>query len=104
MNAVLAVANAYAQLQQGAKLETVLEKLVRVTPDSPEAWYNLASTRALLGKSNEALAALGKSLMLSGQRLAQNPKEHDLRRDAGTNQSFTTLRSLPEFQKLIALP
>ena len=104
VNAVLAVANAYAQLQQGAKLETVLEKLVRVTPDSPEAWYNLASTRALLGKSNEALAALGKSLMLSGQRLAQNPKEHDLRRDAGTNQSFTTLRSLPEFQKLIALP
>ena len=104
VNAVLAVANAYAQLQQGAKLETVLEKLVKVTPDSPEAWYNLASTRALLGKSNEALAALGKSLMLNGQRLAQNPKEHDLRRDAGTNQSFTTLRSLPEFQKLIAPP
>ena len=104
VNAVLAVANAYAQLQQGTKLETVLEKLVKVTPDSPEAWYNLASTRALLGKSNEALAALGKSVMLSGQRLAQNPKERDLRRDAVTNQSFTTLRSLPEFQKLIAPP
>ena len=42
-NLLLSVASAYVYLQQGARLETVLEKLVKVSPDNPEAWYDLAS-------------------------------------------------------------
>ena len=103
-NTLLAVANAYAQLQQGARLETVLEKLVKISPDSPEAWYDLASTEALLGKKNEALAALSKALERSAHRLAQNPQQRDLRKEAATNQSFAALRALPEFLKIITPP
>ena len=103
-NALLAVAKAYAQLAQGAKLAGVLEKLVKIAPESPEAWYDLASTQALLGKTREALAALSKALELSAQRLGKQPTAPDLRKNAVTNQSFVALRSLPEFQKLVGLP
>jgi len=100
---LLSVASAYAQLQQGSKLEAVLEKLVKVSPDSPEAWYDLASTRAQIGKTNEALAALGKALELSTQRLTKQPSARDLKKNAATNQSFLALRGLAEFQKLVGM-
>jgi len=98
---LLSVAGAYAQLQQGARLETVLQKLVKMTPENPEAWYDLATTRAQLGKSNDALQALGKALELSTHRLAKQPQAPDLRKNAATNPSFASLHNLPEFQKLV---
>ena len=101
---LLSVATAYAQLQQGARLEAVLERLVKVAPDSPEAWYNLAATEALVGKEAEAMTALGKAVELSTQRLAKQPAAQDLRKNAATNQSFAALRSRPEFRKLVAPP
>jgi thioredoxin-like negative regulator of GroEL len=101
---LLSVASAYAGLQQGGKLEMVLEKLVKVSPDSPEAWYDLASTRALMGKSNEALAALGRAVDLSDQRLKKQPNARDLRKNAATNQTFGGLHDLPGFQNLLARP
>jgi thioredoxin-like negative regulator of GroEL len=103
-NLLLAVAKAYADLQQGGKLESVLEKLVKVTPDSPEAWYDLASTKALVGKKSDALTSLSKALELSARRLASQPGAQNLKKSAATNQSFASLRGLPEFQKLIGLP
>jgi len=99
---LLSVAGAYAQLQQGARLETVLQRLVKMAPANPEAWYDLATTQAQLGKSNEAIQALGKAVGLSAERLAKQPKAPDLRRNAATNQSFASLQNLPEFQKLVA--
>ena len=99
---LLSVAGAYAQLQQGARLEAVLQRLVKATPENPEAWYDLATTQAQLGKTNEALQSLGKALDLSAQRLAKQPKAPDLRRNAATNQSFASLQNRPEFQKLVA--
>jgi len=99
---LLSVAGAYAQLQQGARLELVLQKLVKMTPESPEAWYDLATTQAQLGKSKDALQTLGKALDLSAQRLAKEPKSPDLRKNAATNQSFASLHNRPEFQKLVA--
>jgi len=99
---LLSVAGAYAQLQQGTRLEAVLQRLVKMTPDNAEAWYDLATTQAQLGKSNEALLSLGKALDLSAQRLAKQPRAADLRKNAATNQSFVSLHSRPEFQKLVA--
>ena len=103
-NVLLSVAGAYVQLQQGARLETILQKLVKVTPESPEAWYDLASTQAQLGKSNEALQALSKALELSAKRLAKQPTAPDLRKNAATNQSFASVRARPEFQALVGPP
>jgi Flp pilus assembly protein TadD len=99
---LLSVAGAYAQLQQGARLEGVLQRLVKLAPENPEAWYDLATTQAQLGKSNEALQSLAKALNLSGQRLGKQPKAPDLRSNAATNPSFASLYNRPEFQKLVA--
>lgn len=103
-NTLLSVAQAYVQLQQGARLEAVLKRLVAVTPESPEAWYNLAATQAVLGKGAEAIQTLRKAIELNDKRLTQQPGSADLRKAIATNQSFLALRSSPEFQKLLAPP
>jgi tetratricopeptide (TPR) repeat protein/phage shock protein PspC (stress-responsive transcriptional regulator) len=101
LNTVLSVANAYAQLQDGERLETALQRLVVMTPDSPEAWYDLASTQAILGKYDQALQSLARALDLSNARLAADPRQPDLRHGATTNVSFLPLRNRPEFQRLL---
>ena len=104
VNILLSVAKAYGQLRQAAKLEAVLQKLVKIAPQSPEAWYDLASTEAQIGKTNEAVTALTKALELNTQRLAKQPTALDLRKSAATDQSLAALRGLREFQQLIGLP
>jgi tetratricopeptide (TPR) repeat protein len=104
LNTLLSVAGAYVQLQQGPRLENALKRLVTVSPESPEAWYDLATTQAALGKRNDAVLSLKKALELSAKRLAQEPTARDLRKDAFTNNSFAALRPLPEFQTLVASP
>ena len=101
---LLSVANAYAELQQGDRLETALNRLIVVSPESPEAWYDLASVRAILGKSGQSLVALERALQLSSARLARDPAASNLRVNATTNRSFSVLRTNPEFQRLIAPP
>ena len=48
--AVLSIAQAYATLGNAAKLEAALERLTKVMPESPEAWYDLAVLKCGLGK------------------------------------------------------
>ena len=104
VNVLLSVADAYAKLKQGDRLEGVLQKLVKASPNNPEAWYDLASTEAVLGKSNEALKSLSRALQLSVARQAQQTNAPDLKKNAVADQNFASLRGLPEFQKLIATP
>jgi tetratricopeptide (TPR) repeat protein len=101
---LLSVANAYAELQQGERLETALNRLTVVSPESPEAWYDLASVRAILGKSGQSLVALERALQLSSARLARDPAASNLRLNAMTNRSFSVLRTNPEFQRLTTTP
>jgi predicted Zn-dependent protease len=101
-NAVVHAAQIYNQLGDLPKLETTLERLTKVSPDSPEAWYDLAAMKANLGKNPEALVALSRCLDLSAQRLKGNPKASDLAAAARNEVRFTNLRSNPEFQKLVA--
>jgi tetratricopeptide (TPR) repeat protein len=102
LNSVLSIANAYAQLQHGPRLEATLRKLVTLTPGSPEAWYDLAATQAILKRPNDSLQSLTRAVELSNQRLGADPAQRDLRKDAATNRSFAHLQALPEFQKLVA--
>jgi tetratricopeptide (TPR) repeat protein len=101
---VIQVAQLFSQLGNWPKLETALEKLVKVTPDSPEAWYDLAALKANLRKDAEALPDLTQALELSAKRLKTNPKARDLVPDARKDERFNTLRQNPQFQKLVPPP
>jgi predicted Zn-dependent protease len=96
------VAAAYGQLGKMDKLENVLEKLTRIDSNSPEAWYDLAGSRAVLNQTAPAIAALKQALDLSSKRLASNPKAADLRVRAASDPEFNNVRNTPEFKALLA--
>jgi len=100
-NAVVRAAQLFSQFGDWSKLEISLEKLTKVSPESPEAWYDLAALKANVGKNAEALPALKRALELSAQRLQRDPKARDLSTDARQEARFTALRAMPEFQKLV---
>ena len=104
-NEVAALAQLYSKLGSGYlnKLDDALQKLVTLAPESiqPEAYYDLAALKAVLGKTSDALTNLRTAMDLNAKRLQRDPKAGDL---AATNRSdprFDALRSLPEFQKII---
>jgi predicted Zn-dependent protease len=97
---LLSAAQAYAQLQAAPKLESTLEKLARAVPDSPEAWYDLATVQATLGKSAQAMQSLRRCFTLNSKRLTAQPGSKDLRPIAAEEPKFAQLRQAPEFQQL----
>ncbi len=101
-NAVMVVAKAYADLNNLPRLEATLEKLVKMMPDEPESWFNLAALKATLGKAPEAVPTARRALELNAKRLQQNPASPNLLSNLQTNAHFNSLRALPEFQQLIA--
>ena len=100
-NAVIHAAQLYNQLGDLAKLEKALDRLTQVTPENPEAWYDLAGMKANLGKNAEALAALSRCLELNAQRLQRDPKSVNLSNNARQEVRFSAIRGTPEFQKLL---
>jgi tetratricopeptide (TPR) repeat protein len=98
---IVRAAQLYGQMGAWPKLEVSLERLVKTSPDSPEAWYDLAGFKANLGKSAEAIPALTKALDLSAARLQTNAKALDLANAARSDERFARLRQTPEFQKLV---
>lgn len=100
-NAVLAVAQAYASLQNYPKLESTLEKLVKLMPSDAEPLYDLAALKVGLGKPAESLQLLKRAIELNTARRATNASMKDLREVARTDERLATLRSSPEFQKLM---
>ncbi|MGI8964718.1 MAG: tetratricopeptide repeat protein, partial [Limisphaerales bacterium] len=101
-NVILAVARAYVQLGNTARLEAALLRLVKLVPDNPEAWYDLAGLEAIMGKTPAALEGLQKAIQLSNARLAQNPKSKNLAQEALNDARFATLRQNPDFQKIVS--
>jgi len=103
-NAILILAQAYVGLGSYPKLEATLEKLVKVSPTHPEAWYDFAAVKAALAKNNEALPALRKAIQLSTARLKTDPGKGDLRVQVATDQRFDALRQNPEFKAIVGGP
>ena len=98
---VIQSAQIYGQLANWGKLEGTLERLVQVSPESPEAWYDLAALKANMRKNADALPALTHAVDLSAKRLQHDPKARDLVAEARKDERFTLLRPTPEFQKLV---
>jgi tetratricopeptide (TPR) repeat protein len=100
-NEVTAMAQIAARVGDISELEKILEKLVAVLPDRPEAYYDLAVIKTVLGKNDEALKNLKSALDLSAKRLSTNSSARNLLTEARADQRFNPLRNLPEFQKLV---
>ena len=96
------IAQQFAGMNNLAKLETALQKLVNLAPDQPEARYDLAALQTINGRSTEALQNLKIALEISAKRVAANPAARDLAATVRTDPRFAGLRSLPEFQKLVS--
>jgi tetratricopeptide (TPR) repeat protein len=100
--AVLQAAQQYAELADPKRMEAALDKATKLAPNLPEAWYDLAAIKTMIGKSQEALPALRRALDLSAKRLASDPKAHDLLAEARRDPNFAPLRQTPEFKQLTA--
>ncbi|MDB6065202.1 MAG: hypothetical protein JWR26_1410 [Pedosphaera sp.] len=99
---ITAVAQAYAQMSNFAKLEVALKRWTELDPHSPEAWYNLAALETALGKQPDALKDLRVAFDESSVRLIKEPKAANLQVAARTDQRFTPLQQSAEFKQLTA--
>ena len=100
-NTALSIAQNYAALGNAPKLEATLQKLTKLMPANPEAWYDLAVVESGLGKTTDAMSALRQAMDLNAKRLQRNPKARDLVASARKEEHFGPLRQLPEFKKLV---
>jgi tetratricopeptide (TPR) repeat protein len=98
---LLSAAQAYAQLLAAPKLEATLKKLAAAIPESPEAWYDLATIQASMGKAPDAMQSLRQALELNSKRLSNQPGAKDLRAIAAAEERFAPYRKLPQFQALV---
>lgn len=99
-NTAFEMAQQFAAMSDYPRLEAILERLVKLAPESAESWYDLAAMKNILGKPSEALTALRQALKLSAVRIAKDPKAKDLLRELPTDPRFNSLRRNPEFQEL----
>jgi tetratricopeptide (TPR) repeat protein len=99
-NTLIAAAQTYAALSDATHLEKTLGRLVQVSPESPEAWYDYAALLASINKPTEAFHSLSNALRLSAARLAQQPKARDLKTAALADSRFGALRTREEWRRL----
>ena len=95
------MAQTYAQLGNAPQLEKTLLRLVKLVPDRPEAWFDLAALQAIQGENAEALLSLSNSLTLNRKRGKSDPAAKDLSAVAAQDPRFGALRKNPEFKKLL---
>jgi tetratricopeptide (TPR) repeat protein len=95
------IAQEYAKMGNLTKLEEAIQKIVALVPDQPEPWYDLAALNVVMGKPDQGLQNLRKSLDLSAQRIKGNPTARDLLAEARKDPRFNSVRNTPEFQKIV---
>jgi tetratricopeptide (TPR) repeat protein len=98
---VMAAAQHFLQLQQWPRLEVAMRKMTVIMPDSAEAHYDLAAVQAVVGKHEEAVKTLEKSIQFSDVRLKQTPGARDVRQLARTDARLAGVANRPDFKKLI---
>jgi thioredoxin-like negative regulator of GroEL len=99
-NAIMQTAEELIGLGDYNRLEQALLKLTQVAPESPEAWFDLAALRSILGRTNAALANVHQALALSAARRQRDPSARDLSAEVRRDPRFNALRAMPEFKKM----
>ncbi len=85
IEALQILGDAYTKTGQWEKGLNIDKRLARLCPDNPLVFYNLACSYSMLGKLDEAFAALQKAIKLGyddARWLAQDPDLENLRRDS----------------------
>jgi len=90
---LVSVAQAFQQLQRVDRMEAALERYTRLTPESPEAWYQLAAVQAVQIKPSSAAGSLRKAFELSDLRRATNAAASDLRAQVAEDPRFDPIRA-----------
>jgi len=83
------------------KLDAALKKLITLEPDQPEPRYDLAALEAMTGKTNDALKTLAVCLEIDAKLRLTNSAARDLVHEARNDVRFNSLRTEPEFLKLV---
>lgn len=96
--AVLQTAIFAQQLRNVPLMERALLRLTQVSPDSPEAWYDLAAMQSSLGEADKAMQSVRRAVLLSDARLKTNAAAKDLRVDVQGEARFAPLRTRPDWQ------
>lgn len=91
--AILSVATAFQQLSRYDKMELAVQRYVELSPQLPEAWYDLAAIQALQGKKLPAQESLTKALTLSDARRKTDPAAKDLRAEWAKDARFNPVRT-----------
>jgi tetratricopeptide (TPR) repeat protein len=85
IEALQILGDAYTKTGQWEKGLKIDRRLARLCPDNPLVFYNLACSYSVMGKLDEAFAALDKAIKLGyhdARWLAQDPDLENLRRDS----------------------
>ncbi|HAB17319.1 MAG TPA: DUF2723 domain-containing protein [Verrucomicrobiota bacterium] len=89
---LVSLAEAYRQVGNVEKMERALERFAQQSPESPEAWFDLAAIQAAQAKTDAARTSLTTSLKLSDARLAKDPKARNLRELYSSDSRFDPVR------------
>jgi len=102
LNDARGIAQYFAQIGNLAKIELALKKLVELSPDQPESYYDLAALQALTSRPDESLTNLKTALQINAKQLAtKKTGVNNLREALRSDARFNPLRNKPEFQKLL---
>lgn len=96
------IIDAYRQLKDMPRLESAMQRLTEVHPDTPEAWYDLAMVRMSTGKRPGAVTALSNALTINKAQRQTNPGAIDLVSAAKSDAFLGQLLTSPELQSLVA--
>ena len=100
-NEMIFAAQVANELNQLSRVEQALSRLVKLSPESPEAWFDLAGIQAVLNQPTQALLSLSESLKRNSQRRAQHPQAPNLFTNALVDEKLNSIRPLPDFQRMI---
>jgi tetratricopeptide (TPR) repeat protein len=101
-NQLQAALQTYQLAGNAPRMADSLNRLLKLSPTSPELWYDLGALLTFQARTNEAITAVSNAVRHSNARLQQKvPNANNLQVMAVTDQRFNAIRANPEFQKAL---